>query len=52
MAAGFVAKSINLDGAVFKESGEAGLGIIARTSQGLVLASLAKKITFPPSVDD
>ena len=52
MAAGFVAKSINLDGAVFKESGEAGLGVIAQTSQGLVLASLAKKITFPPSVDD
>lgn len=49
---GFITKSINLDGAVFKELGEAGLGAIARTSQGLILASLAKNITFPPSVDD
>lgn len=35
-----------------QDSAEADLGVIAQNSQGLVLASLSKKSTLPPLVDD
>ncbi len=41
---------INYDGAVFKETNEAGIGVIVRDSQGLVMASLTQKVLFPLSV--
>ena len=40
----------NFDGAVFQDSHEAGLGVIIRDPNGLVIASLAQKIPFPGSV--
>jgi ribonuclease HI len=40
----------NFDGAVFQDSHEAGLGVIIRDSNGLIIASLAQKIPFPGSV--
>ena len=43
---------INFDGAVFKESYEVGVGVIARDSNGLVCASVSEKIPLPPSSDD
>ena len=41
----------NYDGAVFTESGEAGIGIIVRDARGEVIAALAEKILYPGSVD-
>ena len=43
---------INFDGAVFKETEEAGLGVAVRNSHGKVLASLAEKIKLPSSLDE
>ena len=43
---------VNFDGAMFRESREAGLGVIVCDSQGRALASLSKKVILPPSVDD
>ena len=34
---------VNFDGAVFRGSDEAGIGVVARDSQGLVLAPMSKK---------
>ena len=41
----------NFDGAVFAESEEAGIGVIIRDFQGLVIAALAEKIPYPGSVE-
>uniref|UniRef100_A0A2N9GNK1 RNase H type-1 domain-containing protein n=1 Tax=Fagus sylvatica TaxID=28930 RepID=A0A2N9GNK1_FAGSY len=41
---------INYDGVVFKETNEAGIGVIVRDSHGLVMASLTQKVRFPHSV--
>jgi ribonuclease HI len=41
---------VNYDGAVFKETNEAGIGVIVRDSFGLVMASLTQKVRFPHSV--
>ena len=41
---------VNYDGAVFKETNEAGIGIIVRDSSGLVMASLVQKVLFPHSI--
>ena len=41
---------INYDGAVFNESGEAGIGIIVRDARGEVIAALAEKLIYPGSV--
>ena len=41
----------NYDGAVFVESEEAGIGVIIRDVKGLVIATLAKKIPYPGSVE-
>ena len=40
----------NYDGAVFNESGEAGIGIIVRDARGEVIAALAEKLLYPGSV--
>ena len=43
---------INFDGAVFRETEEAGLGVVVRDSHGQVLASLAEKIKLPSSSEE
>ena len=43
---------VNFDGAVFRETEEAGLGVVVRDSHGKVLASLAEKIKFPSSSNE
>ena len=43
---------INFDGAVFRETEEAGLRVVVRDSHGQVLASLAEKIKLPSSSDE
>ena len=43
---------VNFDGAVFKETEEAGLGVVIRDSHGQVLASLAEKIKLPSCSDE
>ena len=40
----------NYDGAVFSESGEAGIGVVVQDAKGEVIAALAEKITYPGSV--
>ena len=42
---------INYDGAVFNKTGEAGIGVIIRNPQGVVMASLSQRIPFPHSVE-
>uniref|UniRef100_A0A2N9I5D1 Reverse transcriptase domain-containing protein n=1 Tax=Fagus sylvatica TaxID=28930 RepID=A0A2N9I5D1_FAGSY len=41
----------NYDGAVFKETNEAGLGVIIRDRAGRVMASLVQKVRYPQSVE-
>ena len=41
----------NYDGAVFTESGEAGIGVEVRDARGEVIAALSEKITYPGSVE-
>ncbi|XP_050255047.1 uncharacterized protein LOC126700926 [Quercus robur] len=41
----------NYDGAVFIESGEAGIGVIVRDARGEVITTLAEKILYPGSVE-
>ena len=41
---------VNYDGAVFKQTNEAGIGVIIRDTRGLVLAFLVQKVCFPHSV--
>ena len=41
----------NYDGAVFSESEEAGIGVIIKDVEELVIAALAKKIRYPGSVE-
>nr|XP_023905622.1 uncharacterized protein LOC112017406 [Quercus suber] len=43
---------INFDGAVFKDKGEAGMGVVVCDSQGKVIASLAEKIQSLSSLDE
>lgn len=43
---------MNYDGAVFRETNEAGIGVVIRDSEGRMLASLAKRITLPQTVTD
>uniref|UniRef100_A0A2N9HR00 RRM domain-containing protein n=1 Tax=Fagus sylvatica TaxID=28930 RepID=A0A2N9HR00_FAGSY len=42
---------VNYDGAVFKETNEAGLGVIVRNKAGRVMASLVQKVRYPQSVE-
>ncbi|XP_075638353.1 uncharacterized protein LOC142610424 [Castanea sativa] len=39
----------NYDGAVFIDSGEAGIGVIVRDARGEVIAALVEKIHYPGS---
>ncbi|XP_030924555.1 uncharacterized protein LOC115951512 [Quercus lobata] len=41
---------LNFDGATFADKDTAGIGIMVRNSDGLVMASLAQQIPLPPSV--
>uniref|UniRef100_A0A7N2L7F5 RNase H type-1 domain-containing protein n=1 Tax=Quercus lobata TaxID=97700 RepID=A0A7N2L7F5_QUELO len=41
----------NLDGAMFTVSDEAGLGVVVRDSNGLVVAAMAEKMKQPHSVE-
>ena len=41
---------INFDGAVFKNEDRAGIGVVVRDSQGMVMASLSENIPLPHSV--
>ncbi|XP_050266844.1 uncharacterized protein LOC126710411 [Quercus robur] len=41
----------NYDGAVFEESGEAGIGVVVRNATGKVLAALFEKIPYPGMVE-
>ena len=41
---------INFDGAVFKDEDRAGIGMVVRDSQGMVIASLSQNIPLPHSV--
>ena len=43
---------INFDGTVFRETKEAGLGVVVRDFHGKVLASLVEKIKLPSSSDE
>lgn len=43
---------INFDGAVFKDKGEAGMGMVVHDSQGKVKPSLVEKIQLPSSSDE
>ena len=42
---------INFDGAMFNESGEAGIGVVVQNSVGEVKVTLAEKIRKPPTVE-
>lgn len=42
----------NFDGSIFKEEGMAGIGVVIRNEQGLVIASMSKKFILPHSVDE
>ena len=42
---------VNFDEAVFAQEGQAGIGIIIRNAQGLVMATLSQKIPLPTSVE-
>ena len=41
---------VNFDGAVFRGEEKAGIGVIIRNSQGMVMASLSQKISLPQTV--
>ena len=41
---------MNYDGAIFKELGATGLGVIIRDSVGSMIGALAERIPLPPSV--
>ena len=43
---------VNFDGAVFKDLGEVGIGVVVHDSQGLVLASMSEEILLSQSVTD
>ena len=42
----------NSDGAIFKDSGTTGLGVVVRDSEGMVIAALLERIALPPTVED
>lgn len=42
---------LNFDGATFSDMASAGLGVVARDSDGMVIASLSERTTIPPTVE-
>ncbi|KAK7822083.1 hypothetical protein CFP56_037026 [Quercus suber] len=42
---------INFDGSIFESSGRAGLGVVVRDADGMVIAALSQNIPLPSSVD-
>ena len=42
----------NSDGVIFMDSGTAGLGVVVRDAEGMVIAALSKRIALPPTVED
>uniref|UniRef100_A0A7N2LLQ2 RNase H type-1 domain-containing protein n=1 Tax=Quercus lobata TaxID=97700 RepID=A0A7N2LLQ2_QUELO len=42
---------INYDGATFQDLASAGLGVVARDSDGRVIAALSERIFLPPTVE-
>ena len=42
---------MNYDGAMFRESDNAGIGVVIRDSEGQVLATLSKQLVKPPSME-
>lgn len=41
---------VNFDGATFQDIASAGLGVVVRYSEGLVIAALSERIHLPPTV--
>ena len=41
---------VNFDGATFSDIATAGLGVVVRDSEGLVIAALSERIRLPPTV--
>ena len=48
-SAGFY--KLNFDGAVFENSGRAGLGVVVRDVEGMIIAALSQNIPLPSSVE-
>ena len=44
------AYKVNFDGAIFVKEGLAGLGVVIRNDQGLIMASLTQQIPLPVSI--
>ena len=48
-SAGFY--KINFDGVIFESTARAGLGVVVRDEEGMVIAALSQNIKLPSSVD-
>ncbi|XP_050280472.1 uncharacterized protein LOC126721479 [Quercus robur] len=42
---------LNFDGAIFESSARAGLGVVVRDAEGMIIAALSQNIKLPSSVD-
>ena len=42
----------NSDGVIFQDTGTAGIGVVIRDSEGMVIAALSERITLPSTVED
>ena len=42
----------NSDGAIFQDTGTAGIGVVIRDSEGMVIAALSERISLPSIVED
>ena len=48
----YYSSKVNFDGAVFKESNSAGIGVVIRDDLGQVMASMSESVHLPSSVDE